>query len=487
METRGEPVAVRAADASNCTAFPIAGIPSVSNPSTWRACRLKKLPDDSIHACITSPPYYGLRSYGTEPRIWPDGEHLICPEAEHEWGEDQPSFHSGQVEQTKWKKISGPGVAGNLSRGNYCQKCGSWRGHLGLEPDVNLYVQHLVQIFRQVRRALRSDGTFWLNLGDSFATQNAVGNRTLTGRKTGQALNCFRDGYIPPYHAADNVTTGIKRSIPSGLKPKDLMGIPWTVALALRQDGWWLRSDIIWHKPNCMPSSVEDRPTQAHEYVFLLTKSDRYFYDNEAVKEDAVGIPSGNKVKLYGLNETPIRSEGEGEIETVRGIPWKGCIKRNKRTVWTINTKPFKGSHFAVFPTTLVEPCVLAGTSEQGCCSRCGSPLERVTEKGEAIRIREGSDVSGGAKQEAATGAHGDNSIFKTGIKYEIKTIGWKPTCVCKGSVKVPCVVLDPFAGSGTVGEVAKGLGRDSILIELNPSYVELIKQRVGEGVEVIG
>jgi DNA modification methylase len=458
--------------------------------------QLKKLPDDSVHACITSPPYYGLRSYGTEPRIWPDGEHLICPEGEHEWGEDQPSFHSGQVEQTKWKNISGPGVAGNLSRGNYCQKCGAWRGHLGLEPEVSLYVFHLVQIFREVRRVLRNDGTFWLNLGDSYATQNAVGNRTLTGRKPGQALNCFREGYIPPYHAADNVTTGIRRSISSGLKPKDLMGIPWRVAFALQQDGWWLRSDIIWHKPNCMPSRVEDRPTQAHEYVFLLTKNERYFYDHIAVKEPVAksGRSSGNKARKIadGIERS--------RLDTHMGssVPWTdNGTGRNKRTVWTINTKPWRGAHFAVFPTTLVEPCVLAGTSEQGCCSRCGSPLERVIEKSggspkrTSEQLRQEAEERGIVLDEnnpgVASKGRASAGLYLPHEPAEIKTTGWKPTCACKGSVKEPCVVLDPFAGSGTVGEVAKSLGRDSILIELNPSYVELIKQRVGDDIKIIG
>lgn len=337
-----------------------------------------------------------------------------------------------------------------------------------------------------MRRVLRSDGTLWLNIGDSYATQNAVGNRTLTGRKPGQALNCFREGYIPPYHAADNVTTGIKRSIPSGLKPKDLMGIPWTVALALRQDGWWLRSDIIWNKLNCMPSSVEDRPTQAHEYIFLLTKSERYFYDHVAVKEPVVraGRSSGNKARKIADGTERSR------LDTHMGssVPWTdNGTGRNKRTVWTINTKPYRGAHFAVFPPALIEPCILAGTSEQGCCSKCGSPLERVFERVVGISKEcpktQASHIACG-EVGIPVGTIGKSGSGRT--DGYTRTIGWKPTCDCERSVKEPCVVLDPFAGSGTVGEVAKSFGRNSVLIELNPAYVELIKQRVGEGVEIV-
>ena len=354
------------------------------------------------------------------------------------------------------------------------------------------YVCHLVQIFREVRRVLRSDGTFWLNLGDSYATQNAVGNRTLTGRRPGQALNCFREGYVPPYHATDNVTTGIKRIIPSGLKPKDLMGIPWKVAFALQVDGWWLRSDIIWAKGvsgqkdiwqnaydavlaeglskdvakrvadavdpyigNPMPESVTDRCNKTHEYVFMLTKNERYFFDKEAIKEDAVGVSVDN------------------------------CEKRNRRSVWTIMTKPYRGAHFAVFPEALVEPCIKAGTSEHGCCAVCGAPWKRVLDKqmtgrGETARTIEDGYPAG--KSTARSLAEKRQAYRAMGMEGPpcAKTIGWEPTCQCGSQEIQPCLVLDPFAGSGTTGKVALDLGRSTVLIELNPEYIKLIEERCG-------
>lgn len=456
----------------------------MDEPKLWILCgnvmeQLKLVADESIHCVVTSPPFYGLRDYGTEPIIWADGERLPCSEDKHEWGEDQPSFHSGQVEQTKWKNINGPGVAGNVSRGNYCQKCGAWRGHLGLEPEVSLYVLHLVQIFRKMRRVLRSDGTFFLNLGDSYAGSGAGGGGNRKGNEHGQ-----HDVFVGK---------GVRGNIPDGLKPKDLMGIPWRVAFALQADGWWLRNEIIWAKGisgeackygwsgGVMPESVEDRFTKAHEHVFFFTKSPRYFFDAEAVKEDAVGVSAGNKAKSYGVNETPVRSEGEGKVETVRGIPWKGSEKRNRRDVWTIQRKNFRGAHFAVFPPELVQIPIQAGTSEKGCCSKCGSPWTRVIEKG--LTAHDGKTECAYAKGMTANRlALLRQAARERGEEYfnQAKTIGWEPTCDCGSDEIQPCVVLDPFAGSGTTGKVALDLGRSAVLIELNPKYIKLIEQRCG-------
>jgi DNA modification methylase len=210
-------------------------------------------------------------------------------------------------------------------------------GQLGLEASPDEYVSALVAVFREVRRVLRDDGTLWLNLGDSYARAPEKGG---TGTPNGR--NKPEMGY-----------TGAK-PLPSGLKPKDLVGIPWRVAFALQADGWWLRSDIIWHKPNPMPESVTDRPTKAHEYVFLLAKSETYFYDADAVKEPAVRGHAGSR---FDSGKTAAHQLGRASA-----TPRVDDGTRNRRSVWSIATRPFKGAHFATFPPALVEPCILAGS-----------------------------------------------------------------------------------------------------------------------------
>lgn len=256
-------------------------------------CRdvLKTMADQSVHCCVTSPPYFGLRDYG----------------------------HGGQI---------------------------------GLEPTPDEFVNELVQVFREVRRVLRDDGTLWLNLGDSYAGSGkcrwADGNSYATGKQ-----------------ATHKGTTEGKlvKAVTPDCKPKDLIGIPWMVAFALRADGWFLRQDIIWNKPNPMPESVTDRCTKAHEYIFLLSKSPQYYFDCEAIKEplanSSVQRLSQNIDAQVGSNRVPFKTNGPmkavGNKET-----------RNKRSVWTVTTKPFKGAHFATFPPDLIEPCILAGCPEGG-------------------------------------------------------------------------------------------------------------------------
>lgn len=314
---------------------------------------LAALPDKSVHTCITSPPYFGLRDYGIA-------------------------------------------------------------GQLGLEHTPTEYVASMVAVFREVRRVLRDDGTLWLNLGDSYApnwsSQRASGGGGL------KANDRERWTRIP------------------GFKPKQLLGIPWRVAFALQDDGWTLRSDIIWSKPNPMPESVTDRPTKAHEYLFLLSKSETYHYDQGSIAEPVTAstidrmsqttldqqkgsdrVPgktngpmkavlkrSGNKQRRPGSE----RGCPEGSRANVCGsVPWEGTT-RNKRTVWTVSTKPFSEAHFATYPPELIEPCILAG-------------------------------------------------------------------CPAGGTV------LDPFFGAGTTGLVADRYGRHCIGIELNPEYVQIAERRL--------
>lgn len=243
---------------------------------------LKTLPDKSIHCCVTSPPYYGLRDYGVD-------------------------------------------------------------GQIGLEETPEEYVENMVEIFRRVRRVLRPDGTLWLNLGDSYAG-SGMGAANYPGDYGKQNSN---KGSLS--------VKGRAGLVPDGLKPKDLIGIPWRVAFALQGDGWYLRADIIWSKPNSMPESVTDRPTKAHEYIFLLSKSQRYYYDFEIIKEPTITRDNSYRDRDDSkLNNTPGRTR-------MGGLKTNNYEMRNKRSVWTVPTKPFSEAHFAVFPPKLIEPCILAG------------------------------------------------------------------------------------------------------------------------------
>lgn len=359
---------------------------------------LKQMEDESIHCCVTSPPYWGLRDYGVE-------------------------------------------------------------GQFGLESTPEEYIAKMVEVFREVKRVLKPEGTLWLNLGDSYAGNCS---RTSTGR---EGMGDKREG--------------IYKKMGTGLKVKDLVGIPWRVAFALQADGWWLRSDIIWAKPNPMPESVTDRPTKSHEYIFLLSKSKRYFYDAEAIKEMAV---SGEDM---GVLRSVVRTDGKyvaWHAKSIKdrqdaGVDSKtaGTGFRNKRTVWTVSTKPVSEAHFAVFPPEIPETCIKAGTSEKGCCPKCGSPWERVIELGE-IQSTGGSEKS---RRNGITNFGGSDMNCGTFIQRKHITIGWQPTCSCEIEETIPCTVLDPFAGAGTTLWVAEQLGVNSIGIELNPEYCEIIRRRM--------
>lgn len=366
-------------------------------------CRdgLRSLPDKSVHCVVTSPPYFGLRDYG----------------------------HEGQI---------------------------------GQEPSPSEFVEAMVEVFREVRRVLRDDGTVWLNLGDSYAGSGK-------GRNADGSANVDPDSKQAT--SLGTILGTLHKATPEGLKPKDLMGIPWEVALALRNDGWYLRQDIIWNKPNAMPSSVTDRCTTSHEYIFLLTKKPRYYYDAEAIKEPAI----------YAGDNRGARGDSRRGTKANSVSGTTGAMK-NKRSVWTINTKPYKGAHFATFPTTLVEPCIKAGTSEQGCCAMCGTSLVRLVEKGEPILQAWSANGAGQYDIE-------EQAMRRTGLdegstlKHVVPTItvGWARDCDCDTNEVVPCTVLDPFAGSGTTLAVAKGLGRSAVGCELNPEYAKLAEKRIGE------
>jgi site-specific DNA-methyltransferase (cytosine-N4-specific) len=355
-------------------------------------------------------------------------------------------------------------------------------GQIGLEPTLGEYITEMVAVLRAVRRVLRRDGTCWINMGDSYAGSSGA----QPGRKT-----------------------------PSGtaLKQKDLMLVPARLAIALQADGWWLRKDIIWAKPNPMPESATDRPTSSHEHVLLLTKAQRYFYDADAVREGRSGDEDANtfrgdsyidglpsKRAVTGNHKVKVPGgwdQGDGGHGTVHrdgrtAATYQAAeIKagRNLRDVWTIAPHPFPEAHFATFPPRLAELCILAGTSARGCCPACGKPWVRVVAKGDADLERQracGGDADGAyhgrSTKDHATAGVQDASAVKARIlagMVKRETAGWRQACACPDHEPAPCVVLDPFGGAGTTGLVAERLQRDAVLIELNPEYVAMATARI--------
>lgn len=311
-------------------------------------CRdlLRELPDGCVQTCVTSPPFWGLRDYGTAQ--WEGGD----PACDHM--ESKPSRTAASVALSSLGGSKTTVHTSHVFRGN-CGRCGAVRvdRQIGLEPTPDEYVAALVDVFRGVRRALRDDGTLWLNLGDSYAS--AAG-----GYDEGGSVGATSNGRISRKTQAA-VVAHRGRKPPSGLKPKDLVGIPWLVAFALRADGWYLRQDIIWSKPNPMPESVTDRCTKAHEYLFLLSKSGRYYYDAEAIAEPATERRPGN---IGAKKYAGALAAGHEEHRTAAGLERARAAyeTRNRRSVWTVASQPYDGAHFATFPPKLIEPCILAGS-----------------------------------------------------------------------------------------------------------------------------
>lgn len=600
------------------------------------------LADESVQCVVTSPPYYGLRDYGTAR--WEGGS--------------EGCDHAAARKKTRFDYALDEKQASNAGSdvkvyGDHCPACGATRVdyQLGLEPLHDCggwatgnncgacYVCHMRAVFAEVRRVLRDDGVLFLNLGDSYASQ---GNPEPT-----QSINPLRGG------GSDTLASGKSRNVTVGLKPKDLVGIPWRVALALQADGWYLRQDIIWDKGNPMPESVRDRCSKSHEYVLLLSKHERYYFDSDAIRERSAtqampevrAQPAANRVlqeqsargwanwQLPGMyhdpaeevgsqvqpqREGPANSEevllfgegagnqerisqvlqadrgtegtlstggqearegtalqgadnsilaerkgqgGEGEKrQTLRNHAGRQVLEaqdrdqaqapdqdvrlhanpeavagdqgsaqshlrllrkedgaagngshhtavkrgnthsgeysaslpdvqrqegeqtRNARSVWHINTQPYKGAHFATYPEKLVEPCIKAGTSERGCCPKCGKPWARVVEKEPAVSKK-------CPKTDALYQAQGGNGEKKTGTigmsgggridGYSITT-GWQPACACDAGEPITCTVLDPFAGSGTTGLVCQKLGRRFVGLDLSQEYLRLARERCG-------
>lgn len=355
-------------------------------------------------------------------------------------------------------------------------------GQIGLEKTPEEFIQKMVEVFREVKRVLRDDGTVWLNLGDAY-TADGRGQSSTMGPKSGTF-----HGQIKQFHPL----TPFKLN--HGLKQKDLIGMPWRVAFALQADGWYLRSDIIWSKPNPMPESVTDRPTKSHEYIFLLTKRARYYYDAAAVRESYKPATFERRQHPIGNTGGQIGGRQPGKEYIYDVNDQRGPLNpagRNRRTVWEIATQPFPGSHFATFPEALVEPCIKAGTSERGCCSVCGAPWVRVVERISGNTTGRWDKNTEQMRDEGKFAAGVVNHPFNEEDISKSVTTGWQPSCKCWEYVSdtgernqfpadtVPCIVLDPFGGSGTVGKVARDLNRKAILIELNAEYIKIARERL--------
>jgi len=368
---------------------------------------LKTLESGSVDCCVTSPPYWGLRDYGVE-----------------------------------------------------CQ--------IGLEKTPEEYVAKIVDVFREVRRVLKKEGTLWLNLGDSYFGSGGEGHTPKDIDAKQHTLRGSTEESLP------------KRQ---GFPAKNLVGIPWRVAFALQADGWWLRQDIIWAKPNPMPESVTDRCTKSHDYVFLMTKSAQYYFDNDAIREPHIWKEKDN-LELVGKE---CKTTGDKKADSINWVGRKREERyheggRNKRSVWTVAPKPYSGAHFATFPEELIIPMIKAGTSEKGVCPDCGKAWRRIVKKSGGTTGKSWhdhkNDKTQGMSQDHCFGL--GSKTDKDGNEYTVKTLGWKEQCDC-GSVPIPAIVLDPFSGAGTTCMVAKKLERNYIGIELNEKYIELAEKRIDE------
>lgn len=337
----------------------------------------------------------------------------------------------------------------------------------GLEETPELYVENMVAVFNEVRRVLKKEGTLWLNLGDSYNGSGGAGSKEYAKNNHTEFGKEFDMGrYQPPKKV-------------NGLKAKDLIGIPWLVAFALRSSGWYLRQDIIWSKPNPMPESVTDRCTKAHEYVFLLSKSEQYYYDNVAIQELA---------NYDGRNDTMMKGSKKYSVATLPGSDavnsmalngherWNknaaGEMIRNKRSVWTVTTRPYSEAHFATFPERLIIDMIKAGCPEF-VCSKCGVAREMVVEK---------EFVGDSNKRKSPTGKDfgqprintntGNGMIIAKEVSRQLSD------CGCNAGFS-PGIVLDPFMGAGTTALVARKLGRNYIGFEINPDYIKIANKRL--------
>jgi DNA modification methylase len=432
---------------------------------------LAEMPADSVDCVVTSPPYWGLRDYKIPAQVW--GAVPNCP---HQWGtggrstQRQRNGASGGIYEGRATNKLSENITLNPSTGAFCDICEAWRGDFGLEPTPELYIEHAVLVFRAVHRVLKPAGTLWLNIGDSYATgagkvgecpgggergarwagdldrlrdakRGYRGERLANGRGDQPAVlrqktRATRDGSHAGKHTAmagtGTMTQPNRMPIP-GLKPKDMVCMPWRLGLALQSDGWYLRQDIIWSKSNPMPESVRDRCTKAHEYLLLLTKSERYYFDYGAIMEPCASGPSDvrkmleSKDRLGGKHKDLIDPLSKASSAT--NIGRKRSVGspdgRNKRSVWEIATEPYPGAHYATFPQELVKPCVLAG------CPSGGTVLDPFAGSGTTLLVAEALNCNAiGIELGAQSVELAQRRVAQSGIAFE------EETCPANGSKK---------------------------------------------------
>lgn len=428
--------------------------------------RALPIADRSVHCCVTSPPYWGLRDYGLAD--WEGGD----PGCDHRKRTTHIGIH---------KDFRDPQYLNSVQfawPGGVCGHCGARQqvAGIGLEPTLSEWLENIVAVGREVWRVLRDDGTWWLNLGDAYVGsgkgRNVDGTPSKILADSKQATHVgSTNGLIPGKRTPRGPGSGrwgMGDTAVDGVPAKSLMGQPWRAAFALQDWGWILRSAIVWHKPNPMPESVTDRPTNAYEMVFLLTKRDRYFYDAEVVRE-----PSKGYTGRIGFGSAPDRQDNNREYRA------DGSAGANLRNVWAIPTQGRPDAHFASFPDELPQRCILAGTSERGVCADCGAPWVRVVEKSteyDHVTTAAGKTKDGPYANQSGDGL-GTHDI-RHGVRTSTQTVGWQPTCDC-GADTVPATVLDPFIGRGTTAIVAQRLGRRSIGVDLNPDYLALAQRNI--------
>ena len=390
---------------------------------------LALLPDGCCSICITSPPYLGLRSYNLEPVRWADGE--VC--------------------------------------------C------LGLEESVDSYVRHLVEVFAEVHRVLHDEGVLFIVIGDSYARNPKKGQH--------RPGDPGKQAYV--YDQGGGRASTAFDPAGSNLKEGDLCFVPHRVAWALQSWGWVCRDEIVWLKSNCLPASVKNRTTRQHEFVFLLTKqSSGYFYDEEPIREEAARTQA-TPVRYGSRKGASKEMVGAASERTTSGREYVGGGTRRPRSVWSIATEPTSENHFACFPTKLVERLLLCGSSEVGACPNCGVQWRRVVQRGEPDLEHqracggddEGEYAGANLKDYESAGAQAASDVKRrilAGLCAR-ETVAWSRPCKCPHQPPVPSVALDCFSGSGTVGLVAKRLGRQAILIDAKDEYIRMSRRRCGE------
>jgi len=421
---------------------------------------LRELPPESVDCVLCSPPYWGLRSYKTEPIVWDN--HSGC---EHEWGDTIKRGRAGWEATPEGQKQYKPAESDAYqSQSNFCLKCHGWKGELGLEPTIELYISHLLQVFDEVKRILKKTGTCWVNIGDSYYGGGFGYEKDLSAEE-------FAKKYPKQGSNAGTCMDWKERKMVGDTKrgnllpAKSLCLIPERFALGMVERGWILRNRIVWYKSNPMPESVKDRFTGTYEDVFFFTKSRKYWFEQQFEPH----LEESLERYQHGFHRDKIAGDGYVMADAYTKV-YGNPLGRNKRDVWEINTQPYPEAHFATFPEDLCKTPILSGCPAM-ICKKCGKARERIYERGDYQRH----------ETEAfhlATHGQGANRS-KHSPPLEVTDKGYSD-CGC-GAGWEPGVLLDPFCGSGTALAVAKSLGRKAIGIDVNRKYCDLCVKRISK------